>query len=145
MISLRHEKILKIIKENSVETQEELSKLLQNEGFDVTQATVSRDIKKLKLVKVQTQDGSKYVASADAVSKVQTKFKSFLNECEAKFDYAQNMVVVKCLPGMAQSICAMLDKQDFEVEIVGTIAGDDTVFIVTRSEAEAERLCDLYR
>lgn len=145
MISRRHEKIFKLIKERAVETQEELARLLQNEGFDVTQATVSRDIKKLKLVKVQTQDGSKYVASEDAVNRVQTKFKSFLNECEAKFDYALNMVVVKCLPGMAQSICAMLDKQEFEVEIVGTIAGDDTVFIVTRSENDAQRFCELYR
>ncbi len=146
MISLRHEKIIKIISENNVETQEELARLLRNDGFDVTQATVSRDIKKLKLLKIPSQSGgSKYAVSDEAKNTYEKKFINYIRECEATFDCACNMVVVKCLPGMAQSLCAMLDKQKLDIEIVGTIAGDDTIFIVTRCEADAQKLCKNFK
>lgn len=146
MISQRHEKILKIISENIVETQEELAALLKKEGFDVTQATVSRDIKKLKLIKLPVDSGgSKYAVSDEPQITYEKKFLNYIRECEADFACACNIVVVKCLPGMAQSLCAMLDKQKFDIEIVGTIAGDDTIFIVMRSEADAQKLSKLFK
>ncbi len=143
MKSQRHEKILQIIGSRDVETQEALSALLREAGFPVTQATVSRDIRELRLIKVPAESGgSKYALSAHSREEAaQSRLASFLREVEARFDYAGNTVVIRCSPGTAPAVCSMLDRQSAELKIVGSIAGDDTIFILMKSEREAQRLC----
>ncbi len=140
MKNKRQYKILDIIKLHNVETQEMLQNLLAEYGFKVTQATVSRDIKELKLVKKLTENGIyKYVAPPENQFK-QNLFIDTVNE----IDYAMNTVVIKCHTGMAQAACAALDSMNYD-GIVGTIAGDDTIFVLMRTEAEARKLVKTFR
>lgn len=148
MKSLRHEKILEIIAKYDVETQEELTEYLKNEGFAVTQATVSRDIKALRLIKVAagTDGGAdnryKYSVntSKDEVdSALGAKFKAILGHAIVSCDYAGNLVVMKTYAGMAQASAAAIDSMNID-NILGTIAGDDTILVVVRTEDEAEEL-----
>lgn len=142
MKSKRHEKILEIISHCDVETQEELSELLREAGFSVTQATVSRDINELRLIKVPTQSGNaKYVRSGERGG---TRLAALLHEYEAHFDYAGNTVVIKCASGMAQALCATLDREPADEGIVGTLAGDDTIFVLMRSPADAAKFCETF-
>ena len=131
-----HKKILDIIKLNNVETQEMLQELLQDYGFKVTQATVSRDIKELKLIKKLDENGVyKYVSPLDSKIK-----QNIFMDTVMGVDYAMNTIVVKCHTGMAQAACAALDSMNYD-NIVGTLAGDDTIFVLMKTEADAERLC----
>lgn len=140
MKNKRQYKILDIIKLHNVETQEMLQNLLAEYGFKVTQATVSRDIKELKLVKKLTENGIyKYAAPSEGQFK-QNLFIDTVNE----IDYAMNTVVIKCHTGMAQAACAALDSMNYE-GIVGTIAGDDTIFALMRTEAEARKLVKTFK
>lgn len=148
MKSLRHEKILEIIAKYDVETQEELTEYLKNEGFAVTQATVSRDIKALRLIKVAAgADGGvdnryKYSVntSKDEVdSALGAKFKAILGHAIVSCDYAGNLVVMKTYAGMAQASAAAIDSMSID-NVLGTIAGDDTILVVVRTEDEAEEL-----
>lgn len=130
----RHEKILQIISNNTVDTQEELLRLLRDEGFDVTQATVSRDIKELRLVKTQTGNGKyRYTAPKDGSRDMSSRFFSLFSENTISVQSACNIVVIKSLTGMAQAVCAAMDSLHWE-GIVGTLAGDDTIFVVTQDE-----------
>lgn len=140
MKNKRQYKILDIIKMHDVETQEMLQNLLMEYGFKVTQATVSRDIKELRLVKRMTKNGVyKYAAP------VGDRFKQNLfTDTVLGIDYAMNTVVVKCHTGMAQAACAALDSMDYN-GIVGTIAGDDTIFVLMRTEAEARKLVKTFK
>lgn len=141
MKSKRHEKILELILSHAVNTQEDLQRLLESEGYQVTQATVSRDIKELRLVKTLCTDGSyryTFVAqekSADGMM----RFRSIFSETVITVDYAGHMVAVKCHTGMANAACAALDLLKME-DIVGTLAGDDTIFILMREPETAARL-----
>lgn len=139
----RQELILSLIAENTVSTQEQLLELLQEKGCDVTQATVSRDINELALIKCTAPDGVyKYAVPALSIKRNASADKSFISmisEGVISVDYALNTVVVKCLTGMAQAVCAKLDYAGIE-NVVGTIAGDDTIFILMRSEKDAQRL-----
>ncbi|MDE5916636.1 MAG: arginine repressor [Oscillospiraceae bacterium] len=136
MKNKRHNKILDIIKLQNVETQEMLQELLQNYGFNVTQATVSRDIKELKLIKKLDENGVyKYVSPLDSKIK-----QNIFMDTVMGVDYAMNTIVVKCHTGMAQAACAALDSMNYD-NIVGTLAGDDTIFVLMKTEADAERLC----
>ncbi|MDO5560618.1 MAG: arginine repressor [Oscillospiraceae bacterium] len=136
MKNKRHKKILEIINENDIDTQEALQEMLNNEGFAVAQPTVSRDIQELRLVKVMTENGKyKYIQS----EKREDKFSNLLVETIIDVDVAMNIVVVKCHTGMAQAACAMLDKMDYS-QIVGTLAGDDTIFILLKNELNARKL-----
>lgn len=139
----RHEKILELIAAHSIDTQEELQKHLKESGFEVTQATVSRDIKELRLVKTLSSDGKyKYaVTSKEAARDISYKFHAIFTESVMSIDYAMNTVVVKCFVGMAQAACAALDSMRWD-GIVGTLAGDDTIFILMRSEAAAVQLVE---
>jgi transcriptional regulator of arginine metabolism len=139
----RHHKILQLIAENEIDTQEELAKILIKNGFDVTQATVSRDIKELKLVKVMANNGRyKYSPlKIDAGTDKSAKFFSLLSESVRSINYACNMVVMKCNAGMAMAVCASLDNQELP-EIVGTLAGDDTIFVVLSSEQDAIKIAN---
>ncbi len=138
MKSKRHTAILGLISEHDIDTQEELLNRLHKLGFSVTQATVSRDIKELRLIKAQSPDGGyHYTTGANAESvDISFKFHAIFSESVLNIDYAGNTIVVKCYTGMANAACAALDSIDWK-GVVGTIAGDDTIFILMRDEAGA--------
>lgn len=145
MKSKRHAKILEIIRKYDVETQEELSELLEEEGFQVTQATVSRDIRELKLTKVSMNNGrQKYAALSEPAEDLSEKYIRVLKDGFASMDMAQNILVVRTVSGMAMAVAAALDAMNFH-EIVGTIAGDDTIMCAVRSVEENIQLMDRLR
>lgn len=139
MKSKRHRAIIDIIENNNIYNQDGLLAQLKGTGFDVTQATVSRDIKTLDLVKVLGNDGKyKYSRHQDyVVKKNEIKFKSVFVEAVISVDYAINTVVIKCHVGMANAACAALDTMGIE-DVVGTLAGDDTIFVLLRTELAAK-------
>ena len=131
--SRRHAKILEIINDNNIETQDELLTRLREEGFKATQATISRDIKDLRLVKTLGSDGKyRYVSASRSSTDIRTNFSNLFSTSVNSIDVAQNLVVIKTLSGMAQAVCAALDSADYP-SVVGTIAGDDTIFIACRT------------
>ncbi|MBQ8910881.1 MAG: arginine repressor [Oscillospiraceae bacterium] len=142
MKSQRQAKILEIISTQNVETQEQLLDALQKEGFRGTQATISRDIKELRIVKELTNMGT-YRYSA-AVSEIDSSFSNRLNaifkECVVNFDYAQNIIVIRTLPGLASAAGSAIDAMNMS-SIVGTLAGDDTVMVVMRDNHAAALFC----
>lgn len=138
----RQSKILELIRENDIETQEMLADLLNKAGFNVTQATVSRDIHELKLTKATMQSGKqKYVATAKESSFVTERLNRVFRDGIVSIDYAQNIVVIKTLIGMAMAVAAALDSME-NSEIMGTIAGDDTIFCVVKNESRAVKLTE---
>ncbi len=140
MKTRRHTKILELINEYTIDTQEELLRRLRADGFDVTQATVSRDIKELRLIKTLSNDGKyKYSAGKDNTKDYSSKFYSLLADSAVSINCAVNLVVIKCLTGMAQAVCASMDSIHWE-GVVGTLAGDDTIFIACKNETIAEQL-----
>ena len=140
----RHSKILEIIDKNIVETQEELAEKLKELGMDVTQATVSRDIKELRLIKIMTENGCyKYAPFAKTENVVSNKLINVFTGSYVSSDYANNIVVIKTLPAMAQGAASVIDSLKWP-EIVGTIAGDDTIMIICRAEKIAEELVDKF-
>lgn len=140
MRSKRHDKILELINNRNIETQEELLRLLRESGFNSTQATVSRDIKHLRLIKVPFGGGKyKYASSDNNFMNISPRFLDIVSKSITSMDFAMNMVVIKSIAGMAQGICASLDSIRFD-EVIGTLAGDDTIFIVCRDEQSAKNL-----
>lgn len=138
----RQSKILELIRENDIETQEMLADLLNKAGFNVTQATVSRDIRELKLTKATMQSGKqKYVATAKESSFVTERLNRVFRDGIVSIDYAQNIVVIKTLIGMAMAVAAALDSME-NSEIMGTIAGDDTIFCVVKNDSRAVKLTE---
>ena len=142
MKSQRLELIIKLVSENVVSTQEELQELLEKNGYRVTQATVSRDINELALIKTCTANGV-YKYSVPTLTKNfifdNAALNSLITDGVVSVDHAMNTVVIKCHIGMAQAVCARLDSLELE-NVVGTIAGDDTIFILMRTERDASRL-----
>lgn len=129
----RQSKIIEIIQKNEVETQDELSALLEKNGFRVTQATVSRDIRELKLTKIPTAGGrQKYAVITDAPENLSKKYERVLREGFLSMDMAQNILVIKTVSGMASAVCAAIDAMKMR-EIVGSIAGDDTIMCAIRT------------
>ena len=133
---------MEIISTTNVETQEQLLAALQEAGFTGTQATISRDIKELRIVKELTSLGTyRYTTAA---REVPTTFSGRLNtifrECVTNFDYAQNLIVIHTLPGLANAAASALDSMNMSV-VLGTIAGDDTVFVVMRDTNAAAAFC----
>ena len=142
MKSRRHAKILDIITEYPIETQDELLTRLKDEGYKATQATISRDIKDLRLVKTLGSDGKyRYVSASKNSTDIRSNFSSLFASSVNSIDFAQNIVVIKTLSGMAQAVCAALDSNDYKA-VVGTIAGDDTIFIACRSSQLAVKLTE---
>ncbi len=132
MKTRRHAKILELIKENDIDTQDELLRHLRESGFDVTQATVSRDIKELRLVKTLSHSGKyKYSTGSDAGTDMSSKFFPLFSDAVVSIAAAQNLVVVKTMNGMAQAVCAAMDSA-YAQSFVGTLAGEDTIFVVCR-------------
>ena len=142
MKSQRQAKILEIIANKNIETQEQLLIELQAEGFRGTQATISRDIKELRIVKELTSLGTyRYTTSAnDLGSSFSARLNTIFRECVISFDYAQNIIVVRTLPGLASAAGSAIDAMNLNT-IVGTLAGDDTVMIVMRDTNAAATLC----
>jgi transcriptional regulator of arginine metabolism len=132
----RQTKILQFISERVIETQDELADLLHQDGFEVTQATISRDIRDLKLTKVSLPDGrQKYVVLQEKTMNLNEKYIRVLQDGYISMDRAMNMIVVQTLTGMAMAVAAAIDALDFD-EIVGSIAGDDTIFCAVRTEED---------
>lgn len=138
----RHSKILELVQTEAIETQEQLMDKLRESGYEVTQATVSRDIKELRLYKRTDRNGiTRYdVASGDAHTEDggMERYRTVLKHNARTVDYAGNIVVLKCFSGMAQAVCAAIDAMHFE-SIVGSIAGDDTVFLAVRTEEAVKK------
>ncbi|MBO0995289.1 transcriptional regulator AhrC/ArgR [Bacillus sp. SD088] len=133
----RHIKIRELIGTKEIETQDDLVEELENAGFNVTQATVSRDIKELHLVKVPLADGRyKYSLPADQRFNPLQKLKRSLTDSFVGIDYSQNLIVMKTLPGNAQAVGALIDQLDWD-EIMGSICGDDTCLIICRTSEDA--------
>ena len=133
MKTSRQSKIIEIIQKNEVETQDELSALLEKDGFRVTQATVSRDIRELKLTKIPTAGGrQKYAVITDAPENLSQKYERVLREGFLSMDMAQNILVIKTVSGMASAVCAAIDAMKMR-EIVGSIAGDDTIMCAAKN------------
>ncbi len=138
----RHAKILDIIENYEIETQDDLAERLRQSGMDVTQATISRDIKELRLVKVLSTDGRyRYSAMNSDAGNMNDRLLVIIKEAYVSCDYANNILVIKTLPGMAQAVAATIDSLGWN-DIVGTIAGDDTIMVVCRAEKIAEDLMD---
>lgn len=133
----RHEAILALIEKEEIGTQEELMFKLNELGYSVTQATVSRDIKQLKLIKSPVSSGQyKYSYVNAGGDDFSGKYYSILSHSVTSVDYAGNMVVVKCFSGMAQAACAAVDSLSLD-NVLGTLAGDDTIFVLCRDEKGA--------
>ncbi len=136
----RQEMIIKLIKENDISTQDELTSLMKSNGYTVTQATCSRDIKELGIIKVTLPNqGSKYAVLDRTGDVAPGRLLSVFSNCIISSQSAMNMVVVKTLPGMAQAAASALDSMHFR-DVIGTIAGDDTVFIAAPGIEEANAL-----
>ena len=142
MKTQRQAKIMEIISNRNVETQEQLLALLQAEGFRGTQATISRDIKELRIVKELTNLGSyRYTASNnEVVNSFSTRLNTIFRECVTGFDYAQNIIVIRTLPGLASAAGSAIDSMNMSM-VVGTLAGDDTVMVVMRDNNAAAAFC----
>ena len=142
----RHAKILELIETYEIETQDELAQRLCDDGFNVTQATVSRDIREMKLTKIATERGrQKYAVISSHDSEVTERMTRVFREAVVKMDYAQNMIVIKTLSGMGMAVAVAMDNMQ-NSEILGTIAGDDTVFCVVRNHNQAAVIIEkLYR
>lgn len=129
----RHEKIRELIEQYEIETQEELAERLKKEGYQVTQATVSRDIRELKLSKIPGEGGrQKYVVYENGDSQLGDKYTRVLKDGYASMDVAQNILVMKTVSGMAMAVAAAVDAMKMP-EVVGCIAGDDTIMIAIRT------------
>ena len=138
----RQRRILEIVEREPIDTQEQLQQKLQEQGVTCTQATISRDIKQLHLMKEPVGQGVyKYAVSGNRTTlNVAAKLRTIFRECIVSIDYAQNIVVVKTMPGLANGACSALDNMDMN-DIVGSLAGDDTALLVMRNTEAAELLC----
>lgn len=140
MKSKRHNKVLEIINQYEIETQEELAEELKRNGFNVTQATVSRDIKILKLVKMQSSSGKyRYVAPSKEERGINDKLYSILKNAAISAEKVDKFVVLKTLTGTASAVAEAIDNLYTE-DVAGTIAGDNTIFILVRTDENAEEL-----
>lgn len=138
----RHAKIIELIGKYQVETQEELAAYLNQEGFKVTQATVSRDIRDLKLTKIPTEDGKqRYTVHPKTGTTMNDKYIRVLKDGFASMDMAQNILVIRTVSGMAMAVATAIDSLQFS-EVVGTIAGDDTIMCAIRTVEDTVKVMD---
>lgn len=140
MKSKRQARIIELINEYPIETQEELMQKLRNNGFNVTQATVSRDIKELRLLKSLSPDGKyRYTSVSKDSTDVKNNVQGFFKSSVVSIKSAQNIIVIKTLSGMAQAVCASFDNAGYRA-VLGTIAGDDTIFAVCTDNDSTQNL-----
>jgi transcriptional regulator of arginine metabolism len=135
----RHQKIVELVENYEIETQEELAEKLNKAGFAVTQATISRDIRELKLTKIQRGAKQVYAALTENKYSNHNKYIDILKHSFVSMDMAQNILVIKTVAGMAMAVAAALDAIKFK-EIVGSIAGDDTIMVAVRTTDESKVL-----
>ena len=142
MKNQRQEYLLQIIAEETVETQEQLLERLQERGIRSTQATISRDIKQLRIIKELGPNGTyRYVSSPKPVEHAfSAKLNMIFRQCVTSIDYAQNLIVIKTMPGLANAACSAIDKLELP-EMLGTLAGDDTCVVIMRDNASAATFC----
>lgn len=140
----RHDKIIEIINNHVVETQEQLACLLKEAGYDVTQATVSRDIRQMKLTKQVTPDGrQKYVYTTADPEVMHDKYVNVLKAGFVSMDVAQNILVIRTVSGMAMALAAAIDALEMQ-QVVGCIAGDDTIFVAIKTNEEAKDMMNAF-
>lgn len=145
MKSQRQAKILELIAQQDIETQEQLLAALAQSGFRSTQATISRDIKELRVVKELSPAGTyRYTVQQSESANFFSRLNNIFRECVIKLDYAQNIVVVKTMPGLASAACSAVDGMEIAY-VVGTIAGDDTGLLVMRDAEYAREFCEELR
>lgn len=145
MKKTRHEAILQLISQKDIETQDELLFELKSMGIDTTQATVSRDIRELKLSKVTLLDGhQKYVSQTTTPQNLQEKYARIFRDGFLSMDMAQNILVIKTVSGMAMAVAAAVDSLQFK-EIVGSIAGDDTIMCAVRTVEDTAMIMNSLR
>ena len=142
MKTQRQAKILEIIASYDIETQEQLLDALQRAGFRSTQATISRDIKELRIVKELTNLGTYRYTAANKESggTFSARLNTIFRECITSYDFAQNIVVIKTMPGLASAACSAIDSMGMPV-VLGSLAGDDTAILVMRDAAAASAFC----
>lgn len=141
----RHAKIVELVNKHNIETQEELAERLNKEGYKVTQATVSRDIRDLKLTKVQTENGrQKYAVLKTTESVLTEKYFRILKDGYVSMDMAMNILVIKTVSGMAMAVAAAIDEMKW-YEVVGCIAGDDTIMCAIRTIEDTEAVMEKIR
>ena len=140
----RQAAILDIITTNEIKTQEELSAHLRERGYNATQATISRDMKELRLIKVASHSGGYQYSTPEQSSSAthMSRLKNIFRECVVKVDRAQDLVVLKTLVGMANAAAAAIDAMKIR-DIVGTLAGDDNILVILRTNEEAEKFCEM--
>ncbi|MBO5342553.1 MAG: arginine repressor [Lachnospiraceae bacterium] len=137
MKNKRHQRIIELIEQFDIETQEDLVKKLLEDGFNITQATVSRDIRELKITKIPNGKGKqKYVVLSNDVEQLADKYIRIIRDGLVDMDTAQNILVVKTVSGMAMAVAAALDAMHLP-EVVGSIAGDDTIMVAVRTTQDA--------
>ncbi|HET7627491.1 MAG TPA: transcriptional regulator ArgR [Bacillales bacterium] len=142
--SQRHIKIMELIAQKEIETQDELVDTLRRQGYNVTQATVSRDIKELSLVKVPMQNGRyKYSLPSGQRTNPLSRLKRVLRDGFVRLDEAEQLIVVKTLPGNAHAIGDLLDDLDWD-GLVGTLCGDDTILLICRSKQHAPEISERF-
>ncbi len=141
MKQTRQQKILELIDKNIMLTQEDVKAGLEKAGFEVTQSTVSRDIKELKLIKGRDDNGNyRYLShTKEGTTHTENQYNKMFSDGVKSMDYALNNVVIKCFGGMASSVCVALDALYHDM-MLGSLAGDDTIIIVTRSEEQSKNL-----
>ncbi len=145
MKRIRQEKMLELISKYEIDTQDELIERLRESGFEVTQATVSRDIRELKISKMTTGKGTyRYVLPKQTAPTSNMKFNSALIDALISVDYACNIVVLKTHAGLANAVAVGLDSMHLE-NILGCVAGDDTIMLVSRSEESAKVISDRFQ
>jgi transcriptional regulator of arginine metabolism len=138
-------KIIEIIENNFIETQEELAQALKDSGFTVTQATISRDIKELKLIKVMNYEGKQHYAPLKDIGSIYNeRVSAVFRESVLTIDFVENMIVIRTLPAMAQAAALAIDSMDWS-EVVGTIAGDDTIFVLVRNRNLIEEIVGKFK
>ena len=136
----RQKTIVELVESYNIGTQEDLLAMLAERGYDVTQATISRDVKDLRLIKTLDDRGEyRYVVEKAGSDDKATKFSAIFAESVISINYAGHMCVLKCYPGLAQAACAAIDSMNIK-EILGTLAGDDTIFVLCKDEKDASIL-----
>ena len=141
----RHAKILELIEKRPIETQEDLADDLKKSGFNVTQATVSRDIKELRLIKILAENGNyKYAVMREQDNQLSERLIKVFSESVLQIDYAANIVVIKTFSGAAAGAAEAIDTFDLK-DIVGTVAGDNTIFVLLRNAENIEHTIEQFR
>lgn len=135
--NIRHNEIIKLITEKNVGTQEELTFLLIEKGFDVSQSTVSRDIKELNLIKIESETGYKYAKAEINENNISPQIINLFKQITLTIEIANNLIVIKTLSGNASAAGMAIDEMKLS-QVIGTVAGDDTVLVITKSNTDAE-------